>query len=662
MKMFNRKYLGHAALAIGLLSAGQFAHAFQPGGISWKITDWANSEGEIQVGETPRGDSQLYVDLRFYLEKEDPRQMPLLVLIPNCGQDPEIDGKPVKNLESLLSGRAQSPIYNKEWINPGPRWRVCPGTDALVINDGTSNTILPLEVDFLRAEDGGMSPRIDLDVYEISEQDLKLQLTAEELARKYRNQAPNARVPVSADYFVSKGLFKLSDYVGTYGNAVPAFNGKGFPRGVRKTGDYSKLAHILPVNIESYRRKLLIPANTKFDRSFNIKKLAELASSRGSAKEGEQICYPENPLTTADNTLSPQGLAPVAPLTISGRFSTKWTADHSLHSAFGFLVEVWSRPPNPVQKLGSAWVQADGYWNISAPIVPAGFNGNIWINYLSYNGYYAPQNQAGNKYWWSDTWTMTTSSFNTGHRWVDTDGGTYNGLGELVNSAMTMWSRLYWDAGINPVAASPIKFFFPNTWYDCGDGSNSPWSCATFEGDQIWLIASHGVQGDVVNHEMGHALQAKFWNGKRADGSGGSHSLSGCYPTRLGLALGEGFANFMGAWVGYPERNQAEGSFGSGIWGLSFEPEQRTSPPSCTNGWENETWVARTFWDLHDTHADGDDILWFNHKGAVISLFLSNGLAANGPRDMRYYRNIYRNAASAGHQGFINDIFNQNRQ
>ena len=657
MKIFNRKHLGIAALTMGILSGGQLAHAFQPGGISWKITDWANSEGAIQVGETPRGESQLYVDLRFYLDRENPQQLPLLVLIPNCGQDAETDGKPVKNLESILSGRSKSPVFYTDWVNPGPRWRVCPRSDALLINDGTSNTILPLEVDFLRAVDGGMSPRIDLHVYEISEQDLKLQLSVEELARKYRNQAPNARVPVSADYFVSKGTFKLTDYVGAYGDAVRAYSPKlSFPRGVQKTGAYSQVVGVMPVNLESYRRKLQIPGDPGL---VSLKKSVEDSIARGSGQEGDQICYPETPVTAA----SPVAQAALVPIshTLSGRFSTKWTADHSLHSAFGFLVEAWR--VSPAMKLGSAWVQTNGSWNIEVPEALGFTGGAIRINYLSYNNYYAPQNQAGNKYWWSDYWNVTTTTFNTGHRFVDTDGGTYNGLGELVNSAMTMWSRLYWDAGINPVAASPIKFFFPNTWYDCGDGSNSPWSCATFAGDQIWLIASHGVQGDVVNHEMGHALQAKFWGGKRAAGSGGSHSFTGCYPTRLGLALGEGFANFMGAWVGYPERNQADGGFGSGIWGLSFDPEQRTAPPNCTNGWENETWVARAFWDLHDTHADGSDVLWFNHKGAVISLFLSHGVVNSGDaRDMRFYRSIYRDAATNGHETYINDIFNQNRQ
>jgi len=659
MKMFTRKKLIKAVLAASLFAVGDFALAYQPGGISWKITDWANSEGEIKLGDTPGGEAQLYVDLQFYQEKAEPRERPLLVLVPNCGQDPEIEGRPILNLEALLSKKEQSPVYDKEWVNPGPRWRVCPRVDALIIHDQTANMILPLDVDFLRLEEGGISPRIDVNVYEITDEEWKLQLSAEELARKYRNQAPNARVPISADFQVSKGLFKLSDYAATYGVAIKPFNPRGrFPAGVPRSIDYEQVAKIAPVNIESFRSNLKIPRSTRFNKGFDISEAARLAASRGSALDGEKICYPENSPVIRDTAFTPKGLASH---TLSGRFSTEWTADHSLHPAFGFLVEAWR--VSPATKLGTAWVQADGNWQINVPTSLGFTGGPIRINYLSYNNYYAPQNKDGNRYWWSDTWTVTGSSFSTGHRFIDTDGGTYNGLGELASNAMTTWSRLFWDGGIDPVAASPIKFFFPNTWYDCGDGSNSPWSCATFAGDQIWLIASHGVQGDVVTHEMGHALQAKFWGGKAAAGSGGSHSLSGCYPTRLGLTLGEGFANYLAAWVGYPERNQAQGSFSSGIWGLSFEPEQRTAPPNCANGWENETWVARTFWDLHDTHGDGDDVLWFNHKGAVISLFLSNAVANNGDaRDMRFYRDIYRNAASVGHQSLISDIFDQNRQ
>ena len=124
----------------------------------------------------------------------------------------------------------------------------------------------------------------------------------------------------------------------------------------------------------------------------------------------------------------------------------------------------------------------------------------------------------------------------------------------------------------------------------------------------------------------------------------------------------EGFADFIAGWVGYQGRNVADGGFGSGRWALGWDLEQRTAPPNCTNGWQNEVWVARTFWDLHDTRSDGNDILWFNNLGAVPALYLGNGIASDGDyRDMTFYETIYRNAASPGHQGFITDIFNQNR-
>ena len=67
-------------------------------------------------------------------------------------------------------------------------------------------------------------------------------------------------------------------------------------------------------------------------------------------------------------------------------------------------------------------------------------------------------------------------TFNAGHRYADTDGGTYNGVGEMVDAAMYTWSRLYWQGGINPVRSAPINLIAPNTGLACG--GTSPWSCA----------------------------------------------------------------------------------------------------------------------------------------------------------------------------------------
>ena len=218
--------------------------------------------------------------------------------------------------------------------------------------------------------------------------------------------------------------------------------------------------------------------------------------------------------------------------------------------------------------------------------------------YRSYNQYYEPQNEDGDTYSWKDPdQTNIGPVFNAGHRYADTDGGDYNGVGELVDAAMNLWSRLYWDGGIDPVPSEPLALYFPNTWDDCGDGSGVPWSCANANGE-IWLTAAHGTDAPVVVHEMAHQLNNKFWGGKRPAGTGGSHTLNGCYPTRLGMALREGFANFLPAWVGYPNRNTADGGFGSGRWDLGFDAESRTSPPDCSNGWENEVWGSAHFLGL----------------------------------------------------------------
>jgi len=629
-------------MAFGLLVLSQLSHADQPAGVSWKILEAASS-GRLSKGPTKGGDTKLKVEL-----KRDKNQTTrLLVIFRNCGEDPAIVGQPMQNLESFILGKDSSPIYVTNWVNPGPRWRLCPKSDAILLSDKAQT--IELELDFLRSVsvNEGMSPKLDMDVFQVSTNDLSLFQTVAELARNFRNKPADGKVPLSVHYRLLNDTWSLGSYDVVYGS--PANGGKG-------TSDYVNLAASLPVLPEAYTRKIDIPAVTTYDYNRSVKTAMDNAVARGSSNEGDQFCYPE---TTPIST-TPIGWALSAGVShaISGRFSTKWTSDHSLHSGFGFIAAVYKATTGTL--LGSAWVQANGRWTVNIPN-SAGFSTGqqIQVRYLSNNDYFAPQNQAEKTYWWYDPlWTVNNPEFNVGHRYADTDGGTYNGVGELVDNAMTMWSRLYWDAEINPVDTTPIKFYFPNTWENCG--GDSPWSCAS--GNQLWLIAAHGVLGDVVNHEMAHVLNNKFWSNKRPAGSGGAHNLNQCYPTRLGMALREGFANFIAAWVGYPNRNVADGGFTASRWNLGWDAEQRTAPPNCTNGWQNEVWVARTFWDMHDTRADGNDILWFNHPGAVISLYLGNGIANNGDaRDMRFYETIYRNAASSGHQDFITDIFEQNR-
>jgi hypothetical protein len=642
------------ALGISLgLAFSSPSQADEPLALGWKLVEFSK-EVTMSPGATPGGDTQVLAGL---FATEELARSSLLLVFPGCDEDPQTDGKPVLNLNQIIARKDTRPKYNEKWQDPGPAWRVCPDQRVVLIEPGTSpgNSIqFMLRVDFLRfIAREAVSPKLRGHVYPLSEADLKFAETTEQLEMLVKNRQPASQLIVDLYYRMGRGDNQVSfgSYEDIYGKALAGRAGK-------KTLDYKKVINMMPVNVESFRRDLRLPGLFKDDGGKLFERTLKQILAKGSGNEGDKICYPEDEKNAgkAGMEKAPPGFSH----TISGIFSTKWSSDHALHSGFGFRVEAWTDETGSWKFLASDWVQANGSWTLNVPN-SKGFLGNrLSVYYRSYNDYYAPQNQSGGKYSWVDPlWTSIPANFSTGHRYADTDGGSYNGVGELVDAAMTMWSRLYWDGGINPVPSSALKLYFPNTWENCG--GSSPWSCANTSGE-IWLIAAHGTQADVVVHEMSHQLNNKFWGNKRPAGSGGSHTLDGCYSSRLGMALREGFADFMPAWVGYPNRNTTDGGFSSGRWALGLDPESRFSPPNCTNGWENETWVAHTFWDLHDTRSDGDDILWFIHKGAVPALYLSNGIANDGDaRDMRDYENTYRNAASAGHQGYISDIFNQNR-
>ncbi len=593
------------------------AFADQPSTVGWRTLE-ASKEGVYLPGEQTGGDEKLLIEL--FNVNRDLSKTALLIHFPFCGEDPRTLGRPILNLEEVLSGKGARPEYGK-FTDPGPRWRLCPEESAVLLLPGQKPQLV-LYLDFLRSINQGVSPRLRGRVYAVSRATLEMTRDPVEILQRLGNETPTGSIIIDLYYrLTTKNTWAAGSYGSVFGLPV-----KGAIEG-KATADYHKNAAALPVDLLAFRRSIPLPGSFVDDKGRRLKQTLEIIKAQGSGLAGQQICYQdefefEEPQRTAEEIKSPMAASYV----ISGRFSTKWTIDHTLHPGFGFRVEAWTNENTGIwRRLASGWVQSNGSWQLQVPST-SNFQGKLLrVLYRSYNSYYEPQDRNSNKYSWRDPdWLNIPTTFSVGHRYADTDGGAYNGVGELVDAAMYMWSRLYWEGGINPVPASPIKFYFPNTWYDCGDGSGVPWSCANTSGE-IWLIASHGTQADVVTHEMGHQLNNKYWGN-------------------------------------YPARNGAEGGFSSGRWALDYDPENRAAPPNCSNGWENEVWVARTFWDLHDTHADGDDILWFNHRGAVISLFLANGIANDGDaRDMRYYENIYRDAATDGHEGYISDIFDQNR-
>jgi hypothetical protein len=636
-----------------LMLAAPIANADEPAAVIWKVLE-AATEGKYASGAQDKGDTRVIIGLSA---RPIAAESNLLILL-SPGEDPKIAGRPIANLEEVLAGKETSPRY-PDWKVPGSRWQARPLDNAILMKPGEEPR-LAVDVDFLRYVTENMSVKLFARVYELSRTELAQTEDPQKLAFLMQDRQPSSSFIIDLYYSLQRtGSWTSGPYAKIFGAAVRSI------RAGKVTADYMKSANVLPVNLLEYRRSLRLPGRFTDDRGKMFEETLSKIRAAGSGEAGQEVCFAEDIALVRPRAMAEdEGISPAATYshTLRGRFSTKWSSDHSLHPGFGFKAEAWTNETGAWKKLAGGWVEVDGTWQLLVPSI-LGYQGkHLRMVYLSHNTYYAPQDQSGNKYAWRDPDQLNISTtFNAGHRYADTDGGAYNGVGELVEAAMFMWSRLYWDGGVNPVPASPVKLYFPNTWYDCGDGSGSPWSCANTSGE-IWLIAAHGTRAEVVNHELAHQLNNKYWANKRPAGSGGSHSLTGCYPTRLGMALREGFADFIPGWVGYPSRNVAEGGFSSGRWSLGYDPENRFSPPTCANGWENELWVARTFWDLHDARSDGDDILWFIHKGAVIALYLANGIANDGDaRDMRYYENVYGDAASPGHQTFINDIFDQNR-
>ena len=639
----------------GVLLLATTAGAEQPRAAIWEILE-ASPSGIFDPGPNPAGDVQVLIGLH---PGGDRGQAPLLVLFPGCGEDPKNPNRPVLNLEDVLQ-RGAEPRF-ADWEDPGPRWRMCPDQDAVLLFPGAAGQV-QLALDFLGPFSGGISPVLRGEVHELSDEDLRKVVDPQdprELARLVGDRAPGALLEVDVHYLVDgeKAAYRRGDWHGVYGKPAPD------PLEAPATGDYAVVADRLAVDVTSFRADLPIPKETVDDGGARFRRSLEYVELLGSGLAGDKVCFREDVRVVTPDKRKKDAAQLFQAYYLSGRFSTKWTSDHSLHPGWGFRVEAWTDDFGFWHVIASDWVQSNGTWSLYVPSSELFVGNHLRIYYRLHTSYYDVKDLSDNRYAWRDPDQFNIPTyFDAGHRYADTDGGAFSGIGEVADAAMWTWSRLYWNGGINPVPASPINLYVPNTTYDCGDGSGSPWSCASVSGN-IWLISAHATQARVVSHELGHQLNYKYWAYKRPANAGGSHSASSCYPTRTGMTLFEGFAGFVAGWVGYPGRNVADGGFGSGRWSLGgMDLEQRTSPPSCSNGWENETWVARAFWDLHDTQGDGQDILWFVHPGGVPAIYLNNGVANDGDaRDMRFYETPYRNAASSGHEGFISDIFDQNR-
>ncbi len=335
-------------------------------------------------------------------------------------------------------------------------------------------------------------------------------------------------------------------------------------------------------------------------------------------------------------------LAQASTTQASGRFSWKGL-DNLSHRAFGWRVRAWQKRNGSWKIMDEDWIQADGRWQLSFPRR----SGEVKFQYIAYNRFFKPQKSNGDTYRWVGPSRSSISANHNEGSWIaDTSTGAARGLGEIYDEGMDLWSKLYWTGGINPLRDKAIDVIFPNTSYDCGDGSGVPWSCASTSG-KIWMIPSHAGRNGVMQHELAHQINYEYWNNQRPPGAGGSHNLTDCFTP--GLALLEGFANFMVFWTQADRGTAPSSGFDFAIENPSFACDDPLN--------RNESWVASAFWDLHDTRADGQDNLWFTHQGAVPGMYLRSGMK----NSMADFHSTYRNAANSNHRTIIDRIFRQNK-
>ncbi|WP_224361512.1 hypothetical protein [Hyalangium versicolor] len=333
---------------------------------------------------------------------------------------------------------------------------------------------------------------------------------------------------------------------------------------------------------------------------------------------------------------------------MKGQGSFNYTGmDGLLHPAWGWRVYAYIDLGFISVSIAKTNVKANGSWSVNLPALPSGYP--VHFAYEPRNIYFTLKNSAGSYYSFSSGAQHSTATNKTLNEYTQAaylSNSDLVGLGEVHRDGMEFWESLKTKGeGIDPVPSKSISLHYPNTTEDCGRKDGKLWSCASTDG-HIWIIPAH-ASGNVIKHELAHQLQYKFWDGKTPDDSSGTHKITDCYTT--GLALSEGFADFMLVWSNL-DRTQN----GNTPWNV----ERPDLAGACTTKNLNELWVAGNFWDFYDSVTDGKDTIYYVHTGIVPKMYLNNGKH----NSMSEYLSIFKSKASSNHQTIVSDIFTQNHQ
>jgi len=332
----------------------------------------------------------------------------------------------------------------------------------------------------------------------------------------------------------------------------------------------------------------------------------------------------------------------------TGNLSLKYN-DGTFHAAWGWVAIAWQQFFGIWIETGWSYVDGAGNWSINFPQLP-GVN-QVFIEYRAANRFVQLQDANANIYAWGDTWNIDGPTVNVGSRYADLSAnGDLPNMDKLYAGSTEVWVKFY-NNGMNALRDSPIEITFPNSlssghciYNKDSNGNTVPnyaWSCSQSSDGKIWIISAHGDKF-VAQHEIAHSIHSYYWGGNLPSGSGSAHSLTGCY--NGGLALTEGFADFLAYWVQFNRD-----AINPVATYANYNIETVDNNP-C-GGQTNETWVSATFYDMYDLWNDGPDpnskfdSLLFSDQAEPVAVLLGN----TGKSQMSDYLDVIK--------GFENDFW-----
>jgi len=335
---------------------------------------------------------------------------------------------------------------------------------------------------------------------------------------------------------------------------------------------------------------------------------------------------------------------------LRGRLFFKMTS-RRYHSAEKMLVSAWVFRAGFWTKMGSSFVQSDGSWVISG--LPQFLGLTTRVVYQSQNEFFSLNDPNHRPYAWSDSTYVLGENTQLGSRFIDLSlNGNLPGLDEVYLGALELWVKFQLN-GISLARPSPIEVVFPNSLstHECILTNNQgpyPWSCSYWGDGKIYIIPEHAHKS-VIQHELAHSIHSFFWGGKMPQGVGGEHNLWECF--HPGLALTEGFADFIAYWVQF-ERQAQDPHIDY------FNMNLETLPQGVCPHAGSEMRVASTLWDIYDTHVDGSDSQKeFDHvmsedPAASVKIFLGN------PQDtMPEYLRVFQRELLLPHPEDLEHVF-----